>query len=63
MIEHEQEQSVTGFFSRQYGKLVKSFRARYTDLSEMEVEDIISDLMTDFFNRVDISEEVENIGA
>jgi RNA polymerase sigma factor (sigma-70 family) len=63
MVEQEQKQNITGFFSRQYGKLVRSFRARYTDLSEMEVEDIVSDLMTDFFNRVDISEEVENIGA
>ena len=63
MIEQEQDKNVTGFFSRQYGKLVRSFRARYTDLSQMEVEDIISDLMTDFFNRVDITEEVENIGA
>jgi len=63
MVEQEQELSVTGFFSKQYKKLVRSFRARYADLSEMEVEDIISDLMTDLFNRVDISEEIENIGA
>ena len=63
MIEQEQDQSVTGFFSRRYGKLVRSFRTRYVDLSQMEVEDIISDLMMDFFNRVDITEEVENLGA
>jgi RNA polymerase sigma factor (sigma-70 family) len=63
MIEHEQDRSVTGFFSRQYGKLVRSFRARYAGLSQMEIEDIVSDLMTDLFNRIDISEEVENLGA
>jgi len=29
----------------------------------MEVEDIVSDLMTDLFNRADITEQVENMGA
>ena len=63
MAEQEREQDFAGFFSRQYKKLVRSFRARYADLSEMEVEDIVSDLMTDLFNRVDITEQVENLGA
>ena len=63
MAEHKQEQAFAGFFSEQYRKLVRSFRARYADLSEMEVEDIVSDLMTDLFNRADIAEQVENIGA
>lgn len=63
MVEQEREQDFAGFFSKQYKKLVRSFRARYADLSEMEVEDIVSDLMADLFNRVDITEQVENIGA
>jgi RNA polymerase sigma factor (sigma-70 family) len=63
MVEQEREQDLAGFFSKRYKKLVWSFRARYADLSEMEVEDIVSDLMTDLFNRVDITEQVENIGA
>jgi RNA polymerase sigma factor (sigma-70 family) len=63
MGEHIQELKFAGFFSEQYRKLVRSFRARYADLSEMEVEDIVSDLMTDLFNRADIAEEVENVGA
>lgn len=63
MVEHKQEQAFAGFFSTQYRKLVRSFRARYADLSEMEVEDIVSDLMADLFNRADIAEQVENIGA
>lgn len=63
MVEQEREQDFAGFFSKQYRKLVRSFRARYADLSETEVEDIVSDLMTDLFNRVDITEQVENIGA
>jgi len=63
MADQEREQKFAGFFSNQYQKLVRSFRARYADLSEMEVEDIVSDLMTDFFDRADITEQVENIGA
>jgi RNA polymerase sigma factor (sigma-70 family) len=63
MVEQKREQDFAFFFSNQYKKLVRSFRARYAELSEMEVEDIVSDLMTDLFNRVDITEQVENIGA
>jgi RNA polymerase sigma factor (sigma-70 family) len=63
MVEREREQGFARFFSNQYRKLVRSFRARYADLSEMEVEDIVSDLMTDLFNRVDISDEIGNIGG
>jgi len=63
MAEHKQGTEFAVFFSEQYRKLVRTFRARYADLSEMEVEDIVSDLMTDLFNRADIAEQVENIGA
>jgi RNA polymerase sigma factor (sigma-70 family) len=63
MVEQERDQDFAGFFSRQYRKLVRSFRSRYADLSEMEVEDIVSDLMADLFNRADIAGQVENIGA
>ena len=63
MVQQEREGDFAGFFTRQYRKLVRSFRTRYADLSEMDVEDIVSDLMTDLFSRADIEEQVENIGA
>jgi RNA polymerase sigma factor (sigma-70 family) len=63
MNEQEEKQDFAGFFSNQYRKLVRYFRARYEDLSEMEVEDIVSDLMTDLFDRVDITDHVENLAA
>ncbi len=63
MNEQEEKQDFAGFFSNQYRKLVRYFRARYGDLSEMEVEDIVSDLMADLFDRVDITEPVENLAA
>ncbi len=63
MIERQRKQDVSGFFSSQYQKLVRSFRAKYADLSEMEVEDLVSGMMTDLFDKIDISEQVENVGA
>jgi RNA polymerase sigma factor (sigma-70 family) len=63
MVEQEREQDFAVFFIKQYKKLVRSFQARYADLSQMEVEDIVSDLMTDLFTRADIMGQVENLGA
>jgi RNA polymerase sigma factor (sigma-70 family) len=54
---------VPGFFARQYGKLVASFVARFGDLTTMEVEDIVSDLMTEMFGNLDITGNVENLSA
>lgn len=51
------------FFSAQYRKLVRHFQANYSDLSDMEVEDIVSDLMADLFEKTDIMERVENVSA
>lgn len=63
MNERKEKQDFTRFFSNQYRKLVGYFRARYGDLSEMEVEDIVSDLMADLFDRADITDHVENLAA
>jgi RNA polymerase sigma factor (sigma-70 family) len=51
------------FFSEQYRKLVRYFRMNYSDLSDMEAEDIVSDLMADLFEKVDIMDHVENVSA
>lgn len=51
------------FFSERYRKLVGYFQANYSDLSNMEAEDIVSDLMTDLFEKVEILNRVENISA
>ncbi len=50
------------FFSDQYRKLVRYFQ-NYSDLSDMEAEDIVSDLMADLFEKVDILDPVENLSA
>lgn len=51
------------FFSDRYGKLVRYFQVNYSDLSDMEAEDIVSDLMADLFEKVDILVPVENLSA
>ncbi len=51
------------FFSEKYKKLVKYFQVNYSDLSDMEAEDIVSDLMLDLFEKVDILDRVENLSA
>jgi RNA polymerase sigma factor (sigma-70 family) len=63
MTVSERKENVTGFFSSQYHRLVRSFRAKYAELSVMEVEDVVSDMMVDLFDKIDISEQVENVGA
>jgi RNA polymerase sigma-19 factor, ECF subfamily len=54
---------IARFFSDNYRKLVRYFQANYSDLSEMETEDIISDLMADLFEKVNVMRDVENISA
>jgi RNA polymerase sigma factor (sigma-70 family) len=54
---------VSRFFIDKYRKLVRYFQASYSDLSEMEVEDIVSDMMTDLLERSEIMGRVENASA
>ncbi len=54
---------VSRFFIEKYQKLVKSFQASYSDLSEMEVEDLVSDMMTDLFEKSEIMGRIENASA
>lgn len=51
------------FFSDNYGKLVRYFQFNYSDLSDMEAEDIVSDLMADLLEKADITAHVENLSA
>jgi RNA polymerase sigma factor (sigma-70 family) len=54
---------VSRFFIDRYKRLVRYFQASYSDLSEMEVEDIVSDMMTDLLERSEIMGRVENASA
>ena len=54
---------VSRFFIDKYRTLVRYFQASYSDLSEMEAEDIVSDLMADLLERSEIMAQVENTSA
>ncbi len=54
---------VSRFFTDKYRKLVRYFQASYSDLSEMEVEDIVSDMMTDLLGKSELLGRVENVSA
>jgi RNA polymerase sigma factor (sigma-70 family) len=51
------------FFSDKYRKLVRYFQVNYSDLSEMEAEDVVSDLMADLFEKAGILGPIENLSA
>jgi RNA polymerase sigma factor (sigma-70 family) len=63
MTKKARKYDVARFFSDNYRKLVRYFQANYSDLSDMEAEDIVSDLMADLFEKVDVMRDVENISA
>ncbi len=63
MNEKARSRDISQFFSDKYRKLVKYFNANYSDLSEMEAEDIVSDLMADLFEKADFIAHVENLSA
>ncbi len=63
MSEKARKYDVARFFSDNYRKLVRYFQANYSDLSDMEAEDIVSDLMADLLEKVDVMRDVENISA
>ena len=54
---------VSRFFIEKYQKLVRYFQASYSDLSEMEAEDIVSDMMTELLERSEVMARVENASA
>ncbi len=51
------------FFIEKYERLVRYFQTSYSDLSEMEAEDIVSDMMADLLERSEVMARVENASA
>ncbi len=63
MNEKAGRHDVAQFFSDKYKKLVNYFHANYSNLSGMEAEDIVSDLMADLFEKADFMAHVEDLSA
>jgi len=54
---------ITEFFSKEQERLRKYIRSRLTDMSEMDIEDLLQDLFLNLFNKADISLHIENLAA
>jgi RNA polymerase sigma factor (sigma-70 family) len=63
MSEQSGKSDLGRFFSEKYRKLVGYFQANYSDLSDMEAEDIVSDLMADLLEKTGVMRDVENVSA
>jgi RNA polymerase sigma factor (sigma-70 family) len=63
MSEKAEKPELSRFFGEKYRKLVKYFQVNYADLSEMEAEDVVSDLMAELFEKTALLERVENLSA
>jgi len=63
MNETSETTEVARFFIDKYRTLVRYFQTSYSDLSEMEAEDIVSDLMADLLEQSEIIARVENTSA
>ena len=59
----ETSNEIANFFNREYSNLVGFLRAKINDLSEMESEDVISDIILQIFSNIGITEHVQNLEA
>lgn len=59
----EKQKQITGFFSREYRKLVNYVKRRLTNIGEMDGEDIVQDVALNIFDKVDFSSPIENLAS
>jgi len=63
MNEKKGKRDLGRFFIERYEKLVNYFQVNYSALSDMEAEDIVSDVMVDMLEKTALAESVGNISA
>ncbi len=54
---------VTGFFAREYGKMVNFIRKRLNDESSRDAEDVVQDVMVRIFESADLNVPLEKLSA
>lgn len=59
----ENENAVADFFAKEHKKLVGFLLRKINDISEMDAEDILQDLLVTLFERTDLTIHVENFAA
>ncbi len=63
MSVQKRSQSLADFFSKERIKLISRLHRAMNDFSEMEIEDAVSDILLNLFNKADIAGQIENIAA
>jgi RNA polymerase sigma factor (sigma-70 family) len=59
----QRQTEIADFFSKEQERLRNYIRSRLTDMSEMDIEDLLQDLFFNLFNKADISLHIENLAA
>lgn len=59
----ETKKKIIDFFQRERGKLLGYIRRKALDLSQMDAEDIVSDVLLNIFNKADFVAHIENLTA
>ncbi len=59
----ERQIEIVDFFAKEQNHLHDYVRSRLTDISEMDIEDLLQDLFINLFNKADISLHIENLAA
>jgi RNA polymerase sigma factor, sigma-70 family len=59
----KRQNEIVNFFTTEREHLHGYVRSRLTDISEMDIEDLLQDLFINLFNKADISLHIENLAA
>lgn len=57
----ETKKKIIDFFQREREKLLGYIRRKALDLSQMDAEDIVSDVLLNIFNKADFVAHIENL--
>ena len=63
MTDKQKEAQLAAFYAGEYQNMTRYLRRRSQELSLMEIEDIIGDLMLSLFEREELSNSIEDLAA
>lgn len=63
MSTENQNHVLSNFFIKERNKLINRLHRAMNDFSEMEIEDAVSDIVLNLFNKADIAGYIENLAA
>lgn len=60
---HDQEQDIIDIITKERNRFLQYVRRKITDISDMDAEDIVADVIFNVYNKVDIQYHIENLLA